>query len=80
MANFILALSQIQRGKQFSLMLFSHFILGCKFCFFRKLSIQPVQQKKIPNRYLGQPSPFTHPHLLKPGKDNSNATLSTFTV
>ncbi|KAM3833007.1 xaa-Pro aminopeptidase 3 isoform 2-T2 [Vipera latastei] len=41
---------------------------GCKFCFFRKLSIQPVQQKKIPNRYLGQPSPFTHPHLLKPGE------------
>ncbi|XP_061495215.1 xaa-Pro aminopeptidase 3 isoform X2 [Rhineura floridana] len=41
---------------------------GCKFCFFRKLSIQPVQQRKIPNRYLGQPSPFTHPHLLKPGE------------
>ncbi|XP_053113095.1 xaa-Pro aminopeptidase 3 isoform X2 [Hemicordylus capensis] len=41
---------------------------GCKFCFLRKLSIQPVQQRKIPNRYLGQPSPFTHPHLLKSGE------------
>ncbi|XP_072724549.1 xaa-Pro aminopeptidase 3 isoform X1 [Ciconia boyciana] len=34
----------------------------------RRFSIQPAQQKKIPNRYLGQPSPFTHPHLLKPGE------------
>ncbi|XP_066489888.1 xaa-Pro aminopeptidase 3 [Tiliqua scincoides] len=41
---------------------------GCKFCFLRKLSIQPVHRRKIPNRYLGQPSPFTHPHLLKPGE------------
>ncbi|XP_019345032.2 xaa-Pro aminopeptidase 3 isoform X2 [Alligator mississippiensis] len=40
----------------------------CKFCFFRRFSIQPAQQRKIPNRYLGQPSPFTHPHLLKPGE------------
>ncbi|XP_048690821.1 xaa-Pro aminopeptidase 3 isoform X2 [Caretta caretta] len=41
---------------------------GCKSCFFRRLSIQPAQQRKIPNRYLGQPSSFTHPHLLKPGE------------
>ncbi|KAH0616858.1 hypothetical protein JD844_028286 [Phrynosoma platyrhinos] len=41
---------------------------GCKLCYFRNLSIQPVQQRKIPNRYLGQPSPFTHPHLLKAGE------------
>uniref|UniRef100_A0A8D0H033 Xaa-Pro aminopeptidase 3 n=1 Tax=Sphenodon punctatus TaxID=8508 RepID=A0A8D0H033_SPHPU len=41
---------------------------GCKSCFLRRFSIQPVQQRKIPNRYLGQPSPFTHPHLLKPGE------------
>ncbi|KYO36269.1 hypothetical protein Y1Q_0024045 [Alligator mississippiensis] len=40
----------------------------CKFCFLRRFSIQPAQQRKIPNRYLGQPSPFTHPHLLKPGE------------
>ncbi|XP_074907163.1 xaa-Pro aminopeptidase 3 isoform X1 [Buteo buteo] len=40
----------------------------CKSCALRRFSIQPAQQKKIPNRYLGQPSPFTHPHLLKPGE------------
>ncbi|CAF93380.1 unnamed protein product, partial [Tetraodon nigroviridis] len=27
--------------------------------------------KRIPPRYLGQPSPFTHPHLLKPGEPES---------
>uniref|UniRef100_A0A8C8RD50 Xaa-Pro aminopeptidase n=1 Tax=Pelusios castaneus TaxID=367368 RepID=A0A8C8RD50_9SAUR len=41
---------------------------GCRSCFLRRFSIQPVQQRKIPNRYLGQPSSFTHPHLLKPGE------------
>ncbi|XP_063178577.1 xaa-Pro aminopeptidase 3 isoform X2 [Chroicocephalus ridibundus] len=40
----------------------------CESCALRRFSIQPAQQKKIPNRYLGQPSPFTHPHLLKPGE------------
>uniref|UniRef100_A0A8C7EDN6 Xaa-Pro aminopeptidase 3 n=1 Tax=Nothoprocta perdicaria TaxID=30464 RepID=A0A8C7EDN6_NOTPE len=40
----------------------------CKSWALRRFSLQPVQQKKIPNRYLGQPSPFTHPHLLKPGE------------
>ncbi|XP_075792466.1 xaa-Pro aminopeptidase 3 isoform X3 [Pelodiscus sinensis] len=43
-------------------------ISGCKSCFLRRFSIQPAQQRKIPNRYLGQPSSFTHPHLLKPGE------------
>ncbi|XP_074865753.1 xaa-Pro aminopeptidase 3 isoform X3 [Carettochelys insculpta] len=41
---------------------------GCMSCFLQRFSIQPAQQKKIPNRYLGQPSSFTHPHLLKPGE------------
>ncbi|XP_064902526.1 xaa-Pro aminopeptidase 3 isoform X3 [Columba livia] len=40
----------------------------CESCGLRRFSLQPAQQKKIPNRYLGQPSPFTHPHLLKPGE------------
>uniref|UniRef100_A0A803VBL3 Uncharacterized protein n=1 Tax=Ficedula albicollis TaxID=59894 RepID=A0A803VBL3_FICAL len=44
------------------------FPLVCKSCALRRFSIQPAQQRKIPNRYLGQPSPFTHPHLLKPGE------------
>nr|XP_020838341.1 probable Xaa-Pro aminopeptidase 3 isoform X2 [Phascolarctos cinereus] len=34
----------------------------------RRLSLQPIPERKIPSRYLGQPSPFTHPHLLRPGE------------
>ncbi|XP_023415664.2 xaa-Pro aminopeptidase 3 isoform X4 [Loxodonta africana] len=41
---------------------------GCMSCSQRKYSLQPVPERKIPNRYLGQPSPFTHPHLLRPGE------------
>ncbi|XP_028935212.1 xaa-Pro aminopeptidase 3 isoform X1 [Ornithorhynchus anatinus] len=37
-------------------------------CFQRSFSLQPIPERKIPNRYLGQPSPFTHPHLLRPGE------------
>uniref|UniRef100_H0Y1R5 Xaa-Pro aminopeptidase n=1 Tax=Otolemur garnettii TaxID=30611 RepID=H0Y1R5_OTOGA len=41
---------------------------GCILCFQRRYSLQPVPERRIPNRYLGQPSPFTHPHLLRPGE------------
>ncbi|XP_021071923.1 xaa-Pro aminopeptidase 3 [Mus pahari] len=41
---------------------------GCMSCLQRRYSLQPVPVKKIPNRYLGQPSPVTHPHLLRPGE------------
>uniref|UniRef100_H3CHN3 X-prolyl aminopeptidase 3, mitochondrial n=1 Tax=Tetraodon nigroviridis TaxID=99883 RepID=H3CHN3_TETNG len=36
----------------------------------RNISLKPggSKLKRIPPRYLGQPSPFTHPHLLKPGE------------
>lgn len=37
----------------------------------RRYSLQLVPERKIPHRYLGQPSPFTHPHLLKPVNDTS---------
>uniref|UniRef100_E9Q7I3 X-prolyl aminopeptidase 3, mitochondrial n=1 Tax=Mus musculus TaxID=10090 RepID=E9Q7I3_MOUSE len=40
---------------------------GCMSCLQRRYSLQPAPVKKIPNRYLGQPSPVTHPHLLRPG-------------
>uniref|UniRef100_A0A7N5P3C8 Uncharacterized protein n=1 Tax=Ailuropoda melanoleuca TaxID=9646 RepID=A0A7N5P3C8_AILME len=45
-----------------------HFIFpsGCMSCSQRRYSLQPIPERRIPNRYLGQPSPFTHPHLLKP--------------
>uniref|UniRef100_A0A8C9IBP1 Xaa-Pro aminopeptidase 3 n=1 Tax=Piliocolobus tephrosceles TaxID=591936 RepID=A0A8C9IBP1_9PRIM len=50
-----------------------HFILfilhsGCMLCSQRRYSLHPVPERRIPNRYLGQPSPFTHPHLLRPGE------------
>uniref|UniRef100_A0A8I3PGA7 Xaa-Pro aminopeptidase n=1 Tax=Canis lupus familiaris TaxID=9615 RepID=A0A8I3PGA7_CANLF len=41
---------------------------GCVSCSQRRFSLQPIPEKRIPNRYLGQPSPFTHPHLLRPGE------------
>lgn len=41
---------------------------GCMLCSQRRYSLHPVPERKIPNRYLGQPSPFTHPHLLRPGE------------
>ncbi|XP_057597217.1 xaa-Pro aminopeptidase 3 isoform X3 [Hippopotamus amphibius kiboko] len=37
-------------------------------CSQRRYSLQPIPERRIPNRYLGQPSPFTHPHLLRPGE------------
>ncbi|XP_035577847.1 xaa-Pro aminopeptidase 3 isoform X2 [Zalophus californianus] len=41
---------------------------GCLSCSQRSYSLQPIPERRIPNRYLGQPSPFTHPHLLRPGE------------
>nr|XP_051690012.1 xaa-Pro aminopeptidase 3 isoform X4 [Oryctolagus cuniculus] len=41
---------------------------GCVSCSQRRYSLQPVPERRIPNRYLGQPSPLTHPHLLRPGE------------
>ncbi|XP_036157641.1 xaa-Pro aminopeptidase 3 isoform X3 [Myotis myotis] len=40
----------------------------CLFCSQRRYSLQPIPDRRVPNRYLGQPSPFTHPHLLRPGE------------
>ncbi|XP_060705390.1 xaa-Pro aminopeptidase 3 [Hemiscyllium ocellatum] len=43
-------------------------IQGCSICFHKRFSIISSGQKNLPPRYLGQPSPFTHPHLLKTGE------------
>lgn len=43
-------------------------IQGCTNCLYKRFSIMPSGQKSLPTRYLGQPSPFTHPHLLKTGE------------
>uniref|UniRef100_A0A8B9HCK8 X-prolyl aminopeptidase 3, mitochondrial n=1 Tax=Astyanax mexicanus TaxID=7994 RepID=A0A8B9HCK8_ASTMX len=34
--------------------------------------------KKVPQRYLGQPSPFTHPHLIKHGEVTPGLTQTEF--
>ncbi|XP_042361020.1 xaa-Pro aminopeptidase 3 [Plectropomus leopardus] len=43
---------------------------GCIWCPCRNISVKPgdLKPKTVPPRYLGQPSPFTHPHLLKHGE------------
>ncbi|XP_078093712.1 xaa-Pro aminopeptidase 3 [Mustelus asterias] len=41
---------------------------GCANCLHKKFSIISSGKKSVPPRYLGQPSPFTHPHLLKTGE------------
>ncbi|XP_077025063.1 xaa-Pro aminopeptidase 3 isoform X3 [Tamandua tetradactyla] len=43
-------------------------VSGCISCSQRMYSLQSIPERRIPNRYLGQPSPFTHPHLLRPGE------------
>ncbi|XP_062263748.1 xaa-Pro aminopeptidase 3 [Platichthys flesus] len=42
---------------------------GCVGCPTRSVSLKSggLKPKTIPLRYLGQPSPFTHPHLIKQG-------------
>ncbi|XP_008328476.1 xaa-Pro aminopeptidase 3 isoform X2 [Cynoglossus semilaevis] len=43
---------------------------GCVWCWHKNISLKPggLKPKTVPPRYLGQPSPFTHPHLLKHGE------------
>uniref|UniRef100_A0A3P8PV41 Aminopeptidase P N-terminal domain-containing protein n=1 Tax=Astatotilapia calliptera TaxID=8154 RepID=A0A3P8PV41_ASTCA len=43
---------------------------GCIWCLCRNISVKPggLKPKTVPPRYLGQPSPFTHPHLIKHGE------------
>ncbi|XP_051904157.1 xaa-Pro aminopeptidase 3 [Hippocampus zosterae] len=43
---------------------------GYLWCPCRNISVKPgdLKPKTVPARYLGQPSPFTHPHLIKHGE------------
>ncbi|XP_077358427.1 xaa-Pro aminopeptidase 3 isoform X1 [Festucalex cinctus] len=45
-------------------------IRGHVWCPCRNISLKPgdLKPKTVPARYLGQPSPFTHPHLIKHGE------------
>ncbi|XP_069087243.1 xaa-Pro aminopeptidase 3 isoform X2 [Pleurodeles waltl] len=53
---------------------------GAGICHQRQFSIQPAQMKKLPRRYLGQPSHFTHPHLLAPGEVTPGLTQTEYAL
>ncbi|XP_043932466.1 xaa-Pro aminopeptidase 3 isoform X2 [Protopterus annectens] len=55
-------------------------IRGIKSYRCRKFSVQLTQARKLPSRYLGQPSSFTHPHLLKPGEVTPGLSLSEYAL
>ncbi|XP_028310336.1 xaa-Pro aminopeptidase 3 [Gouania willdenowi] len=49
--------------------------IGC-----RSISVKPggLKPKLIPARYLGQPSPFSHPHLIKHGEVTPGLTQTEY--
>ncbi|KAM4535234.1 xaa-Pro aminopeptidase 3 [Fundulus diaphanus] len=51
---------------------------GCMWC--RHISVKPggLKPKTVPPRYLGQPSPFTHPHLIKHGEVTPGITQTEY--
>ncbi|KAI4822140.1 hypothetical protein KUCAC02_007702 [Chaenocephalus aceratus] len=53
---------------------------GCVWCPCRNISLKPggSRPKTLPQRYLGQPSPFTHPHLIKHGEVTPGLTQTEF--
>ncbi|XP_075429994.1 xaa-Pro aminopeptidase 3 isoform X2 [Ascaphus truei] len=55
-------------------------VTACVSCVRRRFSIQPELRLNLPRRYLGQPSPFTHPHLLKPGDVTPGLTQGEYAL
>ncbi|KAE8611227.1 hypothetical protein XENTR_v10012376 [Xenopus tropicalis] len=53
---------------------------GCLSCIRRRFSIKPKQLLNFPKRYLGQPSPFTHPQCLKPGEVTPGLTQTEYAL
>ncbi|KAG9343101.1 hypothetical protein JZ751_015320 [Albula glossodonta] len=53
---------------------------GCVWCQKRNVVVKTggLKQTKVPPRYLGQPSPFTHPHLLKHGEVTPGLTQAEY--
>lgn len=53
---------------------------GCVWCPCRNISVKPgsLRPKTVPPRYLGQPSPFTHPHLIKQGEVTPGLSQAEF--
>lgn len=54
--------------------------VGCVRCPCRNISVKPgsLKPRTVPTRYLGQPSPFTHPHLIKHGECLLSSTSTLF--
>ncbi|KAM4721791.1 xaa-Pro aminopeptidase 3 [Rhinophrynus dorsalis] len=52
----------------------------CVSCIRRRFSVKPELLLNFPKRCLGQPSPFTHPHLLKPGEVTPGLTQTEFSL
>ncbi|CAL9693681.1 unnamed protein product [Knipowitschia caucasica] len=57
-----------------------NFAQGCLFCGCRQISMKPgsLKPKTVPPRYLGQPSPYTHPHLIKNGEVTPGLSQSEY--
>uniref|UniRef100_A0A3B4AY22 Aminopeptidase P N-terminal domain-containing protein n=1 Tax=Periophthalmus magnuspinnatus TaxID=409849 RepID=A0A3B4AY22_9GOBI len=53
---------------------------GCLLCPCRKISVKPgsIKPKTVPPRYLGQPSPYTHPHFIKNGEVTPGLSQSEY--
>lgn len=55
---------------------------GFIWCSCRCISVKPgsLKPKLVPCRYLGQPSPYTHPHLIKHGRHSSRLIANCVNV
>ncbi|XP_062387796.1 xaa-Pro aminopeptidase 3 [Sardina pilchardus] len=53
---------------------------GCLWCPCRSVSVKTGgwKTKSVPHRYLGQPSPYTHPHLVKHGEVTPGLTQTEY--
>ncbi|RXN32818.1 putative Xaa-Pro aminopeptidase 3 [Labeo rohita] len=58
----------------------SHWSPGFVWCPCRNVSVKTGgwKTKKVPQRYLGQPSPYTHPHLIRYGEVTPGLTQTEF--
>ncbi|KAK7939406.1 hypothetical protein WMY93_002732 [Mugilogobius chulae] len=63
-----------------SLLLRQNRAQGFLLCPSRTISVKPgsLKPKTVPPRYLGQPSPYTHPHLIKNGEVTPGLSQSEY--
>ncbi|XP_067089086.1 xaa-Pro aminopeptidase 3 [Osmerus mordax] len=76
----MLPLSNILTRSSVRLLSSSNLSQGWVWCPCRHVSVKPGgwTKKKVPPRYLGQPSPFTHPHLIKHGEVTPGLTQTEY--